>query len=133
MSDRNRQNVDSIAEHIDAAVASHELWKKRLLSAIETGSSEWVPRTVKTDNQCDFGRWLYACSSEEKASPHYDVIKHRHAQFHIEAGRVLEIALRGNRDNAIAEMAEGEGYAEISASLIDELLNWKAELRDEKR
>jgi hypothetical protein len=125
--------MNSLMDHIEAAIASHELWKTRLLSAIETGSSEWVPRTVKADNQCDFGRWLYACSSEEKASPHYDVIKHRHAQFHIEAGRVLEIALRGFRSNAVAEMAEGERYADISASLIDELLNWKAELRNEKR
>jgi len=125
--------MNSLIEHIEAAIASHELWKTWLLGAIETGDSEWVPRTVKADNQCDFGRWLYACSSEEKASPRYDVIKHRHAQFHIEAGRVLDIALRGNRSNAVAEMAERGRYAEISASLISELLNWKAELRDEKR
>ena len=125
--------MNSLMEHIDAAIASHELWKKRLHSAIETGGSEWVPRTVKADNQCDFGRWLYGCSSEVKASPRYDVIKHRHAQFHVEAGRILDIALRGHRSHAVAEMAEGGRYAEISASLIDDLLNWKAELRNEKR
>jgi Chemoreceptor zinc-binding domain len=123
--------VNSTIERIDAARASHELWKARLLSVIESGSSEWSPQTVKADNQCDFGRWLYACPPEEKASPHYNVVKHLHAQFHIEAGRILDIALRGERDNAIAEMDEGRRYTEFSAALIDELLNWKAELREE--
>jgi hypothetical protein len=36
-------------------------------------------------------------------------------------------------DNAIAEMADGRRYAEFSASLMDELLKWKAELRDEQK
>jgi len=118
-------------ENIDTAIASHEAWKARLLGVIEAGTSEWGPQTVKADNLCDFGGWLYACSPQRKASPHYDVIKRIHAQFHIEAGRILDIALRGDRNNAIAELAEGRHYAEISASLIDELLNWKRELRTE--
>jgi hypothetical protein len=120
--------VNSTIERIDAALASHEFRKGWLASVIESGSSEWGPQTVKADNHCDLGRWLYACPPEEKAMPHYDVVKHLHAQFHIEAGRILDIALRGDRDNAIAEMAEGRRYAEISAALIAELLNWKAKL-----
>jgi Chemoreceptor zinc-binding domain len=122
--------VESTIERIDAAIAAHELWKTRLLGVIETGSSEWVPRTVKADNQCEFGRWLYAFSPEEKAIPHYNVVKHLHAQFHIEAGRILDIALRGDQGNAVAELAEGSSYAGISTALINELLNWKAELND---
>jgi methyl-accepting chemotaxis protein len=125
--------MNSTIERIDAALVSHELWKARLLSVIETGSSEWSPQTVKLDNQCDFGKWLYGCAPEEKAMPRYNAIKHLHAQFHIEAGRILDIALRGNMDNAIAEMADGRRYAEFSASLMDELLKWKAELRDEQK
>jgi Chemoreceptor zinc-binding domain len=124
---------DSTIERIDAALSSHELQKGWLSSVIESGSSEWGPQRVKADNQCDLGRWLYACSPEEKAMPRYDVIKHLHAQFHIEAGHILDIALRGDRDNAFAETAKGKRYAEISASLIDELLKWKAELRDGRR
>jgi methyl-accepting chemotaxis protein len=121
--------VNSTVERIDAILASHELQKGWLSSVIESGTSEWGPQTVKADNQCDFGRWLLACSPQEKANPHYDVVRHLHAQFHIEAGRILDIALRGDRDNAFAEMAKGRRYAEISASLIDELMKWKAELR----
>jgi len=116
-------------ERIDAALTSHELWKARLSSVIESGSSEWAPQTVKQDNQCDFGKWLYAFAPQEKTTPRYGVVKHLHAQFHIEAGRILEIALRGDRDNAIAEMAKGRRYAEISAALINELRNWMADLR----
>jgi methyl-accepting chemotaxis protein len=120
--------MDNMLEQIDAAIELHESWKTRLLRAIEAGSSEWTPRTVKADNQCDFGRWLYGCSPEAKASPYYNAIKQLHAQFHAEAGRVLEIALLGNKDNAIAEL--DKQYAEISAALIAELLNWKAELEE---
>jgi hypothetical protein len=121
--------VNSTVDRIDAALASHELCKAWLSSVIETGRSECGPQTVKADNQCDLGRWLYACLPQEKATQHYEVIKHLHAQFHMEVGRILDIALRGDRDNAIAQTAEGERYAEISASLVNELLNWKAELR----
>ena len=120
--------MNNIIERIDAALASHEFRKGWLSSVIESGSSEWGPETVKADNQCDLGRWLYACSAREKAMPRYDVIKQMHAQFHIEAGRILDIALRGDRDNAIAEMAKGRPYAEISASLMNELRSWKVEL-----
>jgi hypothetical protein len=41
----------------------------------------------------------------------------------VEAGRILEIALRGNKDNAIAEM-EGK-YAGTASSLLAETLKWK--------
>jgi hypothetical protein len=123
---------DSTIERIDAALTSHEFRKGWLSSVIESGSSEWGPQRVKADNQCDLGKWLYACSPQEKAMPCYDVVKHLHAQFHIEGGRILDIALRGDRDNALAEMAEGRRYAEISAALVHELLNWKAELIEER-
>lgn len=120
--------MDSTVAHIDAAIAAHELWKRRLLTAIETGDSEWTPRTVKLDNLCVFGQWLYSCPPEEKASPHYSIVKQIHAQFHTEAGKILEIALRGNKDNAITEM--GGQYAEISSSLLAEMLKWKAECEE---
>jgi hypothetical protein len=118
--------MDGTVEHINLAIAAHEAWKTRLLSAIQTGSSEWTPRTIKTDNQCDFGKWLYGCPLEERSSPHYSIVKKLHAQFHLEAGRILEIALVGHRDNAIADMARR--YAQISSSLVAELLKWRAEL-----
>jgi methyl-accepting chemotaxis protein len=121
-----RQIMADMLKDINTAIASHELWKTRLLNAIETGSSEWVPRTVKADNQCDFGKWLYTCPADEEPLPHYNVIKQLHAQFHMEAGRILEIALLGNKDNAIAEL-EGK-YTQLSSSLIAELLKWKASL-----
>ena len=122
--------MDRTVEHINSAMAAHRAWKTKLLSAIQTGSSEWTPRTVKTDNQCDFGKWLYGCRPEERTSPHYSIVKKLHAQFHLEAGRILEIALIGHSDNAIADMAGR--YARISSSLVAELLKWKAELEGEE-
>jgi hypothetical protein len=113
----------TVPPHIDAAIAAHEAWKARLLDAIQAGVSEWNPRTVKADNQCDFGKWLYGCPPAVRSSPHYGIVKKIHAQFHMEAGRVLEIALAGNKDYAIADMA-GQ-YTQISSSLVDELLKWK--------
>jgi len=113
---------------IDAAIALHESWKARLLNAIETGSSEWAPRTVKADDQCDFGKWLYGCSPDAKALPRYNIIKQLHAQFHVEAGRILEIALLGHKDNAVVELA-GQ-YAKLSSSLIAELVGWKVDLEN---
>jgi hypothetical protein len=120
--------MSNTVAHIDAAIAAHEVCKRELLAAIETGDSESTPHAVKADNLCTFGQWLYNCPPEEKASPHHSIVKQIHAQFHMEAGRILEIALRGNKDNALAEM-EGR-YAEISSSLVAEMLKWKAECEE---
>src|SRR3569833_2619986 len=67
----------STKDAITAGIAAHGMWKQRLIDAINTGKSTWSPATVKLDNQCEFGKWLYSCSPQERGSAHYAKIKDR--------------------------------------------------------
>lgn len=116
--------LDSITNGISA----HGQWKQRLSEAIKTGKSEWTPATVKQDNQCEFGKWLYSCGADEKSNAHYDIIKKMHAEFHQCAGGILEKALSGNTSDAEAEIGAGSDYRKISAGLTAEMMKWKAEI-----
>lgn len=113
---------------ITAGIAAHGMWKQRLLDAIATGKSAWTPAIVKLDDQCEFGKWLHGCAAHERASPHYAKIKELHAQFHQEAGKVLETALKG--DKATAERAVGADsrYRELSTALTREMMAWQKTL-----
>lgn len=56
----------------------------------------------------------------------YKVIRRLHAEFHECASRVLEMALSGDKDGAMAVL-EGE-YAARSHKLITALSKWRREL-----
>ena len=46
-------------QQIEKAIAAHGAWKERLEGAIETGKIDIPVETIKVDNQCEFGKWLY--------------------------------------------------------------------------
>ncbi len=118
----------SILDSLNNGISAHGQWKQRLAEAIKTGKSEWTPAIVKQDNQCEFGKWLYSCSADEKASPHYETIKKIHAEFHQCAGSILEKALSGNAAEAEAEIGKGSDYLKISTGLTHKMMQWKAEV-----
>ena len=115
----------STLENIKKGISAHGMWKQRLLDAIKTGQSEWSPTDVKQDNQCEFGKWLYSCSSEEKGSEYYNEIKDLHAQFHTCAGGILEQALSGKTEEATKAVDMGSEYRTISSKLTSEMMKWK--------
>lgn len=107
-------------------IGAHGLWKQRLIDAIKAGESEWTPEVVCQDNQCEFGKWLYACNSQEKSSPHYEKIRDLHAKFHLSAAEVLKMALAGQKKDAEAAIDHGSQYKTISNSLTMEMMKWKS-------
>ncbi len=117
----------SLKDEISKGIGAHGKWKQRILSAIQTGQSEWTPETVRQDNQCDFGKWLYACSSQDKSSPHYDKVKELHAHFHTVAGGVLEMALTGDKAKAESAVTMNSEYRSVSGNLTSEMMAWKRE------
>ena len=117
----------SMRNAIISGIGAHGKWKQCLLNAIATGKSEWTPDIVCQDNQCDFGKWLYSCSSNEQTSPHYNKIKGLHADFHKTAADVLTLALAGKTDDAKKAVDLGSEYVTISGSLTKEMMAWKAD------
>jgi hypothetical protein len=71
-------------EELDKAIAAHGLWKARLKSAIDTRKLETDVETIRSENQCSFGKWLFGptLTSADRSSLHYVTIKALHAEFH---------------------------------------------------
>lgn len=115
----------SYFEAINTAIGAHSEWKLRLRQAIETGKSEWTIDRVAPDNLCAFGKWLYSLPDNDRQLENWRVVRVLHADFHREAARVLELALRGSKEEARTLMAFGSPYAKVSSRLIWEMMEWK--------
>lgn len=115
------------AERIEAALKAHSEWFLRLRMAVEQGTSTFEPGTVATDNHCELGKWLYGDFPQEwKGLPLYKDIKESHRQFHIEAARILRLAIGGQKEEAFAALGIGTAIRKISADLVAKLYKLKA-------
>ena len=85
------------------------------------------PSDVAHDDRCDFGKWLHgATATTLKSSPHYSKCVELHRQFHTVAARVLSLAVGGKKDEAARAMNLQGDYAQASAALTKEMMNWKS-------
>jgi hypothetical protein len=119
--------TDSVRQ-IDAAIITHDEWKARLLAAIESGSSQLRPETVRADQLCEFGTWFHSLGPEFRGSLHYERVGALHAQFHEAAARVLALALAGRGVQALTSLEFGSEYIRASVLLVDEMQLWRREL-----
>jgi hypothetical protein len=116
----------SMKENLQKAIAAHGLWKQRLRSAMGTGKSEFAPATVRLDNQCEFGKWLFSLDPASRQSPHYNKVKSIHADFHKEAARILDLALNGKRSEAEEGLSRMGKFEKLSAGLTLEIMGWSS-------
>lgn len=118
-----------IKEEIDMAIGAHGAWKQKLRTAIETGECESTPERVKQDNNCSFGKWLHErIEPTAKSSSYYKEALILHAEFHQEAGSILEVALKGQKDDANDQLKIGGNFSKVSANLTQKLREWKSAL-----
>ena len=118
------------ADAIQKAIAAHASWKARLRSAVDTGKSDVTTATVKVDNQCEFGKWLYGAdfSASEKQTENYRTAIDLHAKFHQEAAKVVEWATSGHKDEAEKAIGLEGNYTKASTALTKELVRWRLKL-----
>jgi hypothetical protein len=118
----------AIDQQITNAIAAHSEWKARLRNAVATGKSDFEVATVRRDDKCEFGSWLHqSIDSQQRRGPHYATVKDLHAKFHVEAARVLGLALAGHRSDAEAALEYGAAFAVLSGELTSELVRWRKE------
>lgn len=115
---------------IDKAIGAHGMWKSKLRQVISTGTSDTPVATIRMDNQCNFGKWLYGAtlSATDKSSAHYKSVKDLHAQFHRTAGQVTELALAGKKSEAENLISMSGEFSIVSAKLTEAMLAWKKSL-----
>jgi hypothetical protein len=119
-----------IAEALDRAIVAHAKWKYRLMAAIDAGQSEWRVADVRADVACEFGTWLAALPLSERLSDRFKQVRSLHADFHVLASNVLELALSGRTAEATTAMALGSRFAVVSSSLVMAVTAWKDTLSD---
>ncbi len=115
----------SMVDQINKAVAAHGMWKARLRNAIDAGKSEFTAGHVSADNQCDFGKWLYSLPAIDHQTAQWQKVRELHAKFHREAGKVLGLALSGNKAEADSCLAVGSPFAKVSLELTSAMMEWK--------
>lgn len=115
-------------ENIEKAIAAHGAWKDRLTNTIASGTSDFDPEVVKQPDKCEFGKWLYGgdISSEAKVTVYYTKSVDLHAKFHVEASKILSLALQGNKADAEGLMGDDSEFIKLSSTLTDLLNEWKA-------
>lgn len=118
----------AMIKEINDAIGAHGTWKLKLRTAITMGKSDVEPTTVRCDDRCALGRWLYGSSVEAptRSGKPYQVVRRLHAEFHQSAATVLEDALAGRKAQA-GQILEGE-FKERSEKLVRALTKWKGEL-----
>jgi len=116
-------------DEISKAISAHGQWKVKLRNAIDTGECESTPDKVKMDNNCSFGKWLhYRLEDQHKNTPIFKEIVDLHADFHKEAGSILDLALKGNKDEANKMLGLGSKFASYSSQLTKKMSQWQASL-----
>jgi hypothetical protein len=115
-----------LADQVQKALVAHGAWKVRLAQAIETGSSEFLPSTVRKDDQCALGKWLYVDIDPALKSDEYEMIRRLHAEFHLAAAGVLDMALAGRQAEAQAAMDTAHDFGRASTRLTLALVAWRS-------
>jgi hypothetical protein len=118
-------------EALQKAIVAHSGWKARLITAVSSGRFDVTTDTVKADDQCAFGKWLYSSelTAAEKATEHYRTVKEFHARFHQEAAKVVELATSGQKRKAEEAMVLGSAYNKASHALTEAMVKWRESLR----
>jgi len=116
-------------DNIEKAIAAHSAWKERLINTISSGTSDFDPEVVKLPDRCEFGKWLYGdgISEDSKEGKYYSNCISLHATFHVEAGKILTLALQSNKTDAEALMSDDSVFTKTSSTLIGLLNEWKKE------
>ncbi len=116
----------SLRDELNAAIASHGIWNKALKLAIRTGKLDTPIEAIKSDRECDFGKWLYRASiiEEHRHSPHYQEILKLHAIFHEKAAIVGKLAISGNEHETEKMLCFNGAFTAASSNLIKAILDW---------
>ena len=92
------------------AIEAHIKWKSRLESYIQgTRSEELKVEVICRDDQCPLGKWIYSTGGERFGTiDTFGDMKGHHALFHQCAGRIVETAQAGNKDEAMRLLQYGD-------------------------
>ena len=104
-------------ELLNAAITSHARWKGQLRDALDRGELP-DPISVRTDDRCELGKWIYGEGKAYQTAPEYQELKLLHAQFHETAASIVEKIINDDKTDARAELESG-ALAAASVKVIN--------------
>ncbi|MBV6492992.1 MAG: hypothetical protein LDLANPLL_00999 [Turneriella sp.] len=120
-------NLDFHAQCL-AAISAHGEWKVYLRRAVQNNGKGLDVQQVALDNQCVFGKWLYSETGILYSNDrNYSIVKALHADFHREAGRVVELCKNHEPHKALDAISENSYYSQISKNLSAAVQEWLRE------
>ncbi len=118
---------------INQAIAAHARWKHFLREATQNHRSEQSVAEIRSDVDCEFGQWLDALPEADRQSPHWQKVRTLHAEFHLAAARVLELALAGREREAQVELGTTGSFTRVSSELTVAMADWKRVIHHDRR
>jgi len=108
---------------VAAAIESHQDWKLRLRAVIEGRSQERLdPRIIGRDDQCQLGKWIHTAGARQFGGRRkFADLRARHAYFHVCAGRILTLALSGQKEAAVTEIGPTGEFSRVSRDVTADL------------
>lgn len=103
--------------NFDEAIAAHTSWKLKLRTFIK-GEGQLDAATVRKDDQCALGQWIYGDGAKHQADPEFQALKSEHAHFHVAAAAVVEQATQGDRLGAETMIGPASDFGKISSRVV---------------
>jgi methyl-accepting chemotaxis protein len=96
---------------LDRALRSHLHWKMHLYAIIVDQDAQALDRPrLCADGHCDLGRWIHDDHGEFADAPRFGALREAHRQFHLSAGRICDLAVAGDWNEALRELHAGAFY-----------------------
>ena len=123
-----RQQTEDVSMELDTALHKHAEWKVKFRTAI-ANHEKLDAMAISKDTNCDFGKWLH------------DDIKHhfshltgfsdclaKHAEFHIEAGKVAQTINDEKYSAAQSMLNTGSAFTTASSKVGTAIMRLKKEI-----
>ncbi len=111
---------------LDHAVMAHAKWKSSLGALIDQGTSLDRGRAV-SDEACDLGKWMKAEGAKMAGFEEFKGLGREHRRFHASVAGVIDLVGAGKREEAKAELRDGEFYR-ASRDTVNAIVRLKAAL-----
>lgn len=103
---------------LDRALASHSEWKRRLQKAVETSELLDV-ETIKRDDCCDLGKWVYSSGRTHYGHfPEFQTLLEKHKEFHAITGIVAGIVNDNHAETAKSMLGGSSQFSYASMEVI---------------
>lgn len=90
------------------ALDAHMEWTRRLEAKLNGDNQESLDvATVASDCECKLGKWIHGAAKQQFGEvPDFHHLRNTHAEFHLNAGEILNDVLHGNREEALANLKQ---------------------------